>query len=55
MGTLNLRQESPEQLEKELIQSDQPVPRKRPKSGPWAIILNIPNIEHVLDVFVKDF
>ena len=31
--------------------TDYPVPRKRPKSGPWVIILNIPNIEHVLDVF----
>ena len=51
VGTLNLRQETSERVQKELIQSDHPVPRKHPKSGPWTTILKIPNIEHVLDVF----
>ena len=38
----------PEQLEKELVQSLHPVLKKHPKSGPWAIILNISNNEHIL-------
>ena len=51
VGTLKLRQETPEKHKKELIQSDHQVPRKRPKRGPWTIILKIPNMEHFLDVF----
>ena len=38
----------PEQLVKELVQSHHPVLKKHPKSGPWAIILNISNNEHIL-------
>ena len=51
MGTLKLRQEKPEQYKRELIQFDHRVLWKRPKCGPWAIILKITNMEHVLDIF----
>ena len=52
MGTLNLCHKMPEQLKTELISSDHPVLRKRPKYPKRGLIVGLlknSNIEHILD------
>ena len=51
VGTLKLRQETPEQHQKDLIQSDHPVPRKRPKRAPYWGFSKWWLTDHILDVF----